>query len=212
MVLGYVLAGLALGAGIVGCASPLARLRTRTVMQQYQTTRAVMVTCPQPDGTASVRFGTGVMVSDHQAMTAHHVVDCPGAIILMDGSLEPVQMRVELRDANADVVRLGAIEGYPFDAAPVRVGLKPAPGDTICIVSAIPRVGRRCGEVQWYTDDGFPDIMHNVITEHGNSGGPVYNLDGDLVGIVSQLWLCSNGQICGGKATSLFDRRWMLPA
>ncbi len=186
------------------------RLLTLSVKEQYNSVTSVSVTCATPNGPA-IQLGTAVLVSDHQAITANHVINCPGAQITLAGALGPIPMRVEERNVDADIVRLGAIEGFPFDGHPIQIGLRPAAGDTVCLISAVPRIGRRCGQVQWYKGPVPGDIMHDAITEPGNSGGPVYNTDGELVGIVTHLWFCSNGQICGGLATSLHDRDWIMP-
>lgn len=155
--------------------------------------------------------GTGVRVGGNTILTAAHVVSCVPMIIMvatLDGhaSMATVDGRM-----TADVARLSA--PYLDPVAPARIGTH-ALGDRLCILSALPEFGRRCGD-SWpdFKDSVVGAIHIDAVAEHGNSGGGVWNERGELVGILVHLRYCQgtdeNGQICTGAATSLIERLWI---
>lgn len=181
------------------------------VAPQYAATVSIAVHCG--DGTA---MGSGVVVSERQVLTALHVVSGKGcdpfASVALPGG-EPVLMIAEVGSPTADVVRLVALTGAPFaDVRPPTLGAAPRVGDEVCLSVAIPRRGRKCGEVQPIDGVGPPgNMVHNAITEPGNSGGPVYDTAGHLVAIITHMIQAGNGQIVGGRATTLAERSWLMP-
>lgn len=100
-----------------------------------------------------------------------------------------------LRVPNTNYLRPRAITAPP-----------PEVGQWVCLVPAVPRPDRRCGRRVHDPER----IRHTAITQPGNSGSGVYDDRGRLIGIVTHLTKCTNGQICGGIATSLHSRLWLL--
>lgn len=203
--IGILSATMVLFAMCTSCATPKASV-LRPTQAQYGSAISITAVC-----TEGSWYGSGVIVSKDKALTAAHVVtgtDC----IFMGTTATGVDfvLVVDVVLSNADVARVSTVayEFTNFDRP--FVGHVPAVGSRVCIASAIPRAGHVCGEVQWPLGDLPGDIKHTATTEPGNSGSGIYTSGGALIGIVTHLWYCTNGQICGGKATSLWDRRWLI--
>lgn len=156
--------------------------------------------------------GSGVLVSSNQILTAEHVADLSSvppflhacALYAYFPSGRRYQLSQEYGSREYDVARFRASVGvfYEFDRAPL-VAPPPAAGEDVCLAPAFPMRLRRCGEVQYVNGKPPGDVVHVATTEPGNSGGAAYDRSGHLVGIVTHLWKCVNGQICGGKVQSI---------
>jgi S1-C subfamily serine protease len=191
---------------LLGCAH---RMPTRSIAQTHESTVAIRATCPVMRGDQVViqrwSLGSGVVVSPTQVLTAYHVVDeplCDYSIMYANGT--EVDMEIEKVWAANDVARLRTVSGMlPATFLPMSYTEVPAPGSRVCVVAAIPTWGRRCGDVGYYRSRPPGDIAHTGIVEPGNSGSGVYDTQGLLVGITTHLMRCTNGQICGGRFSSL---------
>lgn len=189
----------------------------RTVPAQWTSAVQIHAECIDPFTGRSDLYmrGSGVVVSSTQILTAWHVVSTTPPICRLRASTtegDTYALTVDMAAPEADVVRM-TIDGTFKNASTPKLGPKPAVGTTVCVLGAIPSRQRRCGEAQWTFDVPPPgDIEHTAITEPGNSGGGLYDSRGRLVGIVTHLQFCRNGQICGGRATSLAGpRSWLIP-
>ena len=183
----------------------------RSAAVQNETAVAVSVICAD----ASIYIGSGVALPDSRVLTAAHVVNACGsrgmiAILATQGETS-LLVQVEAIAPRADVVRLEPTElgGPDLRGPPVELGPLPNPGEPVCVAAANPYVARRCGYVEYRADEPH-GIRHSVIVEPGNSGAGLYDCDGRLVGIVTKLYTCGNGQICGGMATPLSTRGWVV--
>lgn len=158
-----------------------------------------------------VPYGSGVLVSPTQLLTAAHVADVSGIPPILTAcslyayfpSGRRYQLAVDHLWPDRDVARMRAAFGvfYEFRERPAIAA--PVVGEDVCLEPAIPMRLHRCGEVQSIAEGGPGNVVHLAITEHGNSGGGAYDRRGRLVGITTHLWNCSNGQICGGRITSM---------
>lgn len=174
----------------------------------------VEVAC-QPDGTAQelLQRGSGVVVDELHVLTAAHVVKC------LDGQhVAWVGVRaahrglrvavVERGDWAHDVVRLRLAQ--PVSGAPRPARAVAVVGRAMCSAVRTPAAARYCGvtlEVRYRrVSDKLVDIHGGWTSLPGNSGGGLYDLQGRLVGLVTNRDACPDGQHegwCGGLATSL---------
>lgn len=180
------------------------------VAAEYDRAALVRMTCAVEDPSMgalvkTIDYGSGVLVSDHQLITAAHVVHCDGgwwitARVLGDDRDVPV--RVEYADDTGDVARLAALQGTPWSAPPVRAGSADV-GAVVCALDVWPDVQRRCGEVQLPSPTPGAELEFTGMAEPGNSGAGVYNDNGDLVGVVTRMVPCFDGEICDTRAAVL---------
>jgi S1-C subfamily serine protease len=180
----------------LGCAgAPKACSRPMpTAQEQYN--RTVLITAYCVGGS---QLGTGVITQTGEVYTANHVVSCDVGqpILIMAGdSLASVLRSFEGEDIAVLSAQLGTY-------LPLEIGPIPEVGDTVCHTNSAPRPSRNCGEV-WPSDDGT--IKNGALADHGNSGSPLWDRYGRLIGITTHLVTCTNGQICGGKASPLVGK------
>lgn len=199
----------------VGCAGSLAGaapppLDPDVVAAEWRRTAVVEVSClTEPGG----GYGSAVLLDDDTAVTALHVVApgrCPGGalyeIVLRDGTRYMVGVARSLPDA--DLARLEAVLPWPSPGGPLATAPPPATGEQTCRVSAWPIFMRFCGEVQEFDKDFTSpgsNIFFDSVVHPGNSGSPLYDTGGRLVGIVTNQVRCG-GTPCGGTASRLHDR------
>lgn len=176
-----------------------------------------------PDVTATeIGLGSGVLVSaDGLVLTAAHVVQVADAVEakFLDGTI--VEAAVEGTVPWADVALLRLVR--------VPAGARPAPlgdsdrvriGDRVFVIGA-PRnlehtltVGYVSGirTSKHLSDAGHPVhfIQTDAAINEGNSGGPLFTVDGELVGIVSHMVTLSGGSEGLGLAVAINAARNLL--
>jgi serine protease Do len=167
-------------------------------------------------------LGSGVMISDREIVTAAHVVQVAENIQVQfsDGEVIPAKVKSAIKFSDVALVELI----YPKkDAVIAKFGdsdqLKT--GERIFIIGApyglsyslsSGYVSGRLKEGQ--TDNPF--LYHEMIQtdaaiNHGNSGGPMFNLDGEVVGIVSYILSESGGfEGIGFAASANMTKRLLL--
>lgn len=147
------------------------------------------------------KIATGVVVSEAHVLTAEHAVFCP-TIPSAEVWLDPdrrFRMDVIHDDVmfggGADIAELraiGELDRFGLHVAPPKLG-RAAIDDVVCVAPYLRP--ESCGVI-----DGRDQIV--VEMRHGDSGAPVYNAAGELVGIVSR----------GGEGHTLYapiDARWL---
>ncbi|MBK7663328.1 MAG: DegQ family serine endoprotease [Sterolibacteriaceae bacterium] len=156
---------------------------------------------PIPQGNAPVRgMGSGFIVSpDGLVLTNAHVIDGADEVTVkltdkrefkakvlgVDKLTDVAVLRIDAK--NLPVVRLG-------DAARVRVGeWVLAIGSPFGFENSV-TAGIVSAKSRSLPDDGYvPFIQTDVAVNPGNSGGPLINLNGEVVGINSQIYSRSGG-------------------
>ena len=155
-----------------------------------------------PEGRGGVSQGTGFLISDDgYLLTNHHVVDGADTVQVRLSDRREFTAEVVGSDEESDVALLKIdADGLPFlrlaDARRTQAGQWViAIGSpfglehsvTAGIVSAVGRSNPYAG--QQYV----PFIQTDVAINRGNSGGPLLNTSGEVVGINSQIFSNSGG-------------------
>ena len=154
-----------------------------------------------PQGPRGVSQGTGFLISDDgYVLTNHHVIDGADTVNVRLSDRREFKARVVGSDEQSDVALL-KIEGKGLPALRTSTAtLKPgqwvvAIGSpfgldhsvTAGIVSAV-------GRANPYANQQYvPFIQTDVAINRGNSGGPLLNTKGEVVGINSQIFSNSGG-------------------
>ncbi len=157
---------------------------------------------PGGDGPDSFSLGTGFVISDDgYVLTNHHVVDGADEVKVRLSDRREFQAKVVGSDAASDVALLKIpAKDLPYLRTGESKSLKPgqwviAIGSpfgldhsvTAGIVSAV-------GRANPYADQRYvPFIQTDVAINRGNSGGPLLNTRGEVVGINSQIFSNSGG-------------------
>ena len=187
-------------AACAGCAS-MAAYNSHQARVQHTAAVTVRNSCGS--------WGSGALLGPDRVITAFHVVNCAGELEVITRGRVTIKAKILRYEVAGDVAVLQLSAPVP-GARRQSVGRRPRVGDRICLVSAIPGNNRECGEVTDLREDDVGDVQHNMLTQPGNSGSGIYNGRGQLVGVVTHLLKCGNGQYCGGLGSSLWGRRWMV--
>lgn len=212
LVFAFILTLLVITATCTSCIS-LGRGGSRSATTQYGATVLISTTCKNALGMTTLRGrGSGVVISAHHVLTAHHVVDCGGdvAVLTIDpGNGAAYEATTELVMPVRDIARLELKVSLAKYSSPIKIGPRPEIGERVCESSAVPRWLYRCGEVQPnHTDSTY--IYVGFMAEFGNSGSGVY-VDGKLVGLLSTAWFCQENYPCVGGVTPLQGLDWLIP-
>lgn len=177
-------------------------------MEQIAASVGISVICPIE---LSASAGSGVFIDGETVLTAYHVVDCRDAIVTVTRGGKSIPARISKVDPAGDVAALTLVVGIEGIDRPV-IGKRPDIDHKVCLQPRVPTNVRSCGWVaEHYEKQIAGDVrMNTTFTWYGNSGSGVWNEHGALIGIVIYLAAGQNGQIIGGRFTSLDSRRWLL--
>jgi len=158
---------------------------------------------PQPRGGGTrVSMGSGFIISpDGYVLTNNHVVDGSDHVTVRLSDRRELDAKVVGTDAQYDiallklnatdlpVVALGNSKGVKAGQWVVAIG-SPFGFDHSVTAGIVSAVGRNFGGAdQQYV----PFIQTDVPINRGNSGGPLFNLDGQVIGINSQIFSNTGG-------------------
>ncbi|MBX3606401.1 MAG: trypsin-like peptidase domain-containing protein [Piscinibacter sp.] len=168
-------------------------------------------------------LGSGVLISaDGQVLTAAHVVQAADAVAVEFPGGAAVRARVVASDQAADVALL-QLERVPPGIVPARLGDsdRAEVGDEVFIVGAplgishTLTVGHLSARRRSTSGFGalFPAELFqtDAAINRGNSGGPMFNRAGEVIGVVSHIVSTSGGsEGLGFVVTSNLARRLLL--
>ena len=174
--------------------------------------------------------GSGVLISpDCHVLTAAHVVEGADAILVKthDGSLRPAELLYS--EASADIALIKFVTPEP-ELAHAELG----DSDRLAVGQILYVIGAPFGLENSFTVgniSGFREfdrlydgsilaefIQTDAAINSGNSGGPVFNSQGEVIGIASRIFTLSGGSLGLGfvvaintakQLLALEDRAWM---
>ena len=167
-------------------------------------------------------LGSGVLVSsDGKVLTAAHLVQAADAIVVEFADGDVIPARVSGTTVSADVALL-QLERPPLNLAPATLADSDhaAVGDEIFVVGAPYGLSHTltAGHIsgRYAINRGAENtivefLQTDAAINRGNSGSPLFNLDGEVIGIVSNMVSTSGGsQGLAFAATSNTARRLLL--
>lgn len=174
----------------------------------YDAAVEITAHCTGPRGEA-LWYGSGVVVDGTRLLTAAHVAEkedpedvCSFIAEDSRGNIFLIAPLVTLESDLASMVLISPTKR--FEAPAVRFGPVPKIGETVCTATAHPRREARCAMVTRPKAEPPGDIRIDMVVEPGNSGSGLYNMRGELVGIVVHTYPNrGNGQFVSAGATSL---------
>lgn len=194
-----------------GHASQMTRGVPRTDTKRADATVVVDALCVLPGGVMTGARGSGALIGPSRVLTAYHVVECKGALIVnvRDASGRESVGILERAWRDRDVATVRTATVFPVETPPIaQLGVS-----EICVYSASPARERQCGrfiEAHTMFCPNF-DWCHNFTmsnrVERGNSGSAIYDARGALVGVATGTRYVSPRI---GYASSLWDIRGEL--
>ena len=173
----------------------------------------------------STGLGSGVLISeDGKLLTAAHVVQTADRVTVEFIGGEQIPARVVSSEPNADVALL-QLESVPAGVEPARLGDsdKVEVGDEVFVVGApyglshtlsSGHISGRILDPSLGVRPGCEYLQTDAAINRGNSGGPIFNMDGEVIGIASRILSHSGGfEGIGFAATAkavrllLFERK-----
>jgi len=167
-------------------------------------------------------LGSGVLISNDKVLTAAHLVQAADRTMIEFSRGELIPARVIGSALSADIALL-QLEHSPSGAAPVTLGNsdKLDVGDQIFVVGApygLSRTltaghvsGRHLLNERSENTSGVEFLQTDAAVNSGNSGSPLFNLDGEVMGIVSNIMSRSGGsEGMAFAATANTARRLLL--
>ncbi len=158
---------------------------------------------PSPNAAPGRSVGSGFLIGDGYILTNHHVVDGAESITVRLSDRREFQAKLVGSDEGYDVALL-KLEGKEAAGLPaLRLGDSSSlrPGQWVVAIGSplgleqsvtagiVSALGRSGGRGQQYV----PFIQTDVAINRGNSGGPLLNTSGEVVGINSQILSNSGG-------------------
>jgi len=158
---------------------------------------------PQTMFVSSPGLGSGVLLSDGRILTAAHVVQAADKIEVefVDGQVAPAKVIASVPRADVAMLKL---DWVPYNAVPAQIGdsNKMQVGDDVFIIGAPYGIGhsvsvghvsaRRPANVAFGATK-LELFQTDAAVNKGNSGGPMFNMQGEVVGVISYILSQSGG-------------------
>jgi serine protease Do len=160
---------------------------------------------PSPEEQAHTSLGSGFIISsDGYILTNNHVVDHADKVTVRLQDRRTLTAKVVGTDPAYDIALLKVNAGGPLPAVSIGDSHTLKPGQWVLAIGSpfgfdytvtqgiVSAVGRNLGG-QDQPDTSF--IQTDVPINRGNSGGPLFNLQGQVVGINSQIYSNTGGYL-----------------
>lgn len=159
----------------------------------------------QPMFVSSPGLGSGILISSEgKILTAAHVVQAADKIQVefIDGQTVPAKVIASLPRADVALLKL---DWVPTNAVPAKLGNSDNMqlGDDVFVIGAPYGIShslsvghvsaRRKSPVSFGGPVSLELLQTDAAINHGNSGGPMFNMNGEVVGIVSHIFSQSGG-------------------
>jgi len=154
-----------------------------------------------PHGRGGISGGSGFIISaDGYLLTNHHVVDGADDVTVRLKDRREFKAKVVGSDAQSDVALL-KIDGKDLPTVTIGSSDRLKPGQWVIAIGSpfgfehsvtagiVSAKGRSFSDDQRYV----PYIQTDVPINRGNSGGPLFNMAGEVVGINSQIFSNTGG-------------------
>ena len=186
-------------------------------------TTETVVSGTSPDNRVSVSgLGSGVLISMDEILTAAHVVHAADSLEVefSDGTRIPAD--VISSSPRADIALLQLHESAPSDILPPRLGDsdKVSVGDEVFVIGAPYGISHTLtrGIISGHHSKGGGEgidetdfFQTDAAINQGNSGGPMFNMSGEVIGIVSHFKSKTGSNVgLGFAVTSNMARHLML--
>ncbi len=166
--------------------------------------------------------GSGVLISDDQVMTAAHVVQTAERVLVEFPNGQRIPARIVASAPAADVALL-QLEQRPSRTVPARLGNSDSAkvGDQVFVVGApfgishtltVGHISARRKQNRTFGGMLQAEFLQtDAAINRGNSGGPMFNMRGEVIGIASYIISSSGGfQGLGFVVTSNVARELLL--
>jgi S1-C subfamily serine protease len=170
-------------------------------------------------------IGSGVLISaDGKVVTAAHVVQLADAVSVELPGSAAVNARVLVSDPAADVALL-QLDSVPAGVTPVKLGDsdRAEVGDQVFVIGAplgisrtltVGHLSARRSPTEAIGSLAMAELFQtDAAINRGNSGGPLFSMDGEVIGVVSHIVSSSGGsEGLGFAVTSNMARQMLLEA
>jgi len=210
---------------VLTAAEPLSQVfkRVSPSVVVVRTTQKQMASGPERQLVSMPGLGSGVLISaDGKVMTAAHIVQTADAVTVEFPGGERVPAKVLSSEPTADVALL-QMEKPPPNAVFAKLGdsEKVEVGDEVFVVGAplgmshtltVGHISARRNLNTVYSGMSKSDFFQtDAAINQGNSGGPMFNMAGEVIGLVSHILSRSGGsEGLGFVVTSDMARRILL--
>jgi len=193
------------------CASHTKAQSMRDVVRKVDASVVVVKTveknvlrAPQPIFVSSPGLGSGIFIGDGKILTAAHVVQAADKIEVefVDGQKAPAKVVASVPPADVALLKL---DWVPYNAVPAKLGNSDnlQVGDEVFVIGAPYGIShslsvghvsaRRGSNVSFGAAVKLELIQTDAAINRGNSGGPVFNMSGEVIGVVSHIFSQSGG-------------------